>query len=146
MPDVDAWVIGHVVDRLSRPDAVDLLVDRKRTDLAELRDKAAGLRARQDELAAYMADPDIPMAKVKSAAATIAAKLQKVESKMLHANNARVFDGVIGEKDVAAKFNALGLDRQRAIVDVLYEITIHPGQAPRGAFNEDLVTVVPKVC
>ena len=52
---LDAWVIGHVVDRLSGDDAAELLADRERIDLAELRDRANALRTRQHELAALFA-------------------------------------------------------------------------------------------
>ena len=62
---------------------------------------------------------------------------------MLDANRSHIFDGVIGMKDIAAKFNTLELDRQRAIVDVLYEITIHLGQPSRRPFTRT-VMLVPK--
>ena len=84
--DVDAWVTGLVVERLSRPDAVDLLVASERADLAKLRDQASALRARQDELVMLMTDPNIPVTKVRTAAADIAAQLAEVEAKMLDAN------------------------------------------------------------
>lgn len=35
IPEVDAWVIGHVADRLSRDDAAELTINRKRADLPD---------------------------------------------------------------------------------------------------------------
>ena len=139
--DVDEWVISLVVERLSRPDAVDLLVNRNRPDLAELRARAAALRARQDEVAAQLTDLNIPVAKVKASAADIAAQLAEIERKMLDANNTRAFDGLIGVADVRARFDALDLDRRRTVISALLTVTILPGQPPRGAFRTDLVPV-----
>ena len=102
--DVDSWVTGLVVERLSRPDAADLLISSERVDLAALRDTAAALRARQDELAAQLTDLNIPVAKVKAQAADLAAQIAEVESKMLDANKSRIFNGLIGVADVRAKF------------------------------------------
>ena len=48
MERVDELIEGIVVERLSRPDARDLLLVEKRTDINELRDKAAALRTRQE--------------------------------------------------------------------------------------------------
>jgi hypothetical protein len=35
IPEVDAWVIGHVADRLSRDDAAELTINRKCADLPD---------------------------------------------------------------------------------------------------------------
>ena len=139
--DVDSWVTGLVVERLSRPDAADLLISSERVDLAALRDTAAALRARQDELAAQLTDLNIPVAKVKAQAADLAAQIAEVESKMLDANKSRIFNGLIGVADVRAKFDALGLDRQRAVINALLTVRILPGQPSVRAFRTDLVPV-----
>ncbi len=142
---VDEWVVAHVVARLARPDAAELLVDQKREDAAELRDQAAALRARQDEAAGLFAVGDITASQLKTATAALAAQLEAVESKLLDANRTRVFDGLIGVQDVAARFDALPLDRRRAVVAALVTVTIMPGQASRAAFRTDLVPVVPRL-
>ena len=139
--DVDAWVVGLVVERLSRPDAVDLLVNRKRPDLAELRDRASALRARQDEVSAELTDLSIPVAKVKARLADLAGQLAEIEAKMSDNNRSHIFDGLISAQDVRARFAALGLDRQRAVINALLTVTILPGQPPRGAFRTELVPV-----
>jgi site-specific DNA recombinase len=139
--DVDAWVISLVVERLSRPDAIDLLVNAEHADLASLRDRAAALRARQDELAGLFAAGDVTGTQLKTATAALSAQLVEVESKMLDANKSRVFDGLIGVADVAKKFDALDLDRRRAVINALLTVTIMAGQPPRGAFRTDLVPI-----
>ena len=83
------------------PTRADLLIAEKRDDINELRDKAAALRARQDEAAALFADGAITASQLKISTAKLAAQLAEVESKMLDANRTRVFDGVIGSRGPA---------------------------------------------
>ncbi len=93
---VDEFITGIVVERLSRPDAADLLIVEKRTDVNELRDKAAALRARQDEAAGMYADGTVNASQLRIMNMKLSAALTEIESKMLDANRTRVFDGVIG--------------------------------------------------
>ena len=141
MASVDELIEGIVVERLARPDARDLLIAEKRDDINELRDKAAALRARQDEAAALFADGAINASQLKISTAKLAAQLAEVESKMLDANRTRVFDGVIGAADPRAVWDGLTLDRKRAVIDVLMTITIEPvGRAARG-FDPESVRI-----
>jgi DNA invertase Pin-like site-specific DNA recombinase len=141
MASVDELVEGVVVERLSRPDAVDLLVTEKRTDINELRDKAAALRTRQDEAAALFANGAITASQLKITTTKLSAALAEVESQMLDANKSRVFDGVIGAADPGRVFDGLSLDRRRALVDVLLTVTIAPiGRRGRG-FDPESVQV-----
>ena len=39
----------------------------------------------------------------------------------------------------AAKFDALSLDRRRAVLNALLTVTIFPGQPPHGPLRTDLV-------
>ena len=132
MARVDELITELVVGRLSAPDAAELLVADHRADLKELRERAAALRARQDEAAALFADGAITAAQLKISTAKLSASLAEVEATMLDAHKARVFDGVIGTRDPAAVFDGLSLDRRRAMIDVLMIIIIAPvGRAAR---------------
>ena len=143
MSRVDETVIGVVVERLSRPDAADLLVNTKREDIDQLRDRASALRARQDELASLFADQAITASQLKTGTAKLTTQLGDIEKKMFSTHKARVFDGLIGG-DVAVTFAALPLDRKRAVIDTLVTVVIKPaGQFGRG-FNPDSVDVIPK--
>ena len=126
MASVDEFIEGIVVERLSRPDAADLLIVEKRDDINELRDRAAALRARQDEAAGMYADGTVTATQLKIVNAKLAAQLSEIESKMLDANRTRVFDGVIGAPNPRVRFDGLSLDRRRAIVDALMTVTIVP--------------------
>ena len=133
MARVDELITELVVGRLSAPDAAELLVADHRADLKELREKAAALRARQDEAAALFADGAITAAQLKTSTAKLSASLAEVEATMLDAHKARVFDGVIGSADPGHRVDGLSLDRRRALIDVLMTITIAPvGRAAVG--------------
>jgi DNA invertase Pin-like site-specific DNA recombinase len=142
MERVDELVAGVVVARLARPDARELLITEKRTDINALRDAAAALRARQDEAAVLFADGAITGSQLKISTASLADQLAEVESKMLDANKSRVFDGVIGAADPGAVWAGLPLDRRRALIDILMTVTIAPiGRVGRG-FDPASVEIV----
>ena len=138
---VDELVTAVVVGRLSAPDAADLLITRKRDDIAELRDRAAALRVRQDEAASLFADGALTASQLKTATEKLSKTLAEVEAKMLDTDKARVFDGVISTADPAAVFDGLTLDRKRAVIDVLLTVTVLPvGKSGRG-FNPESVRI-----
>ena len=132
MTHLDGYIREVVVGRLSAPDAIDLLITEKRDDINELRDRAAALRARQDEAAALFADGAITASQLKISTAKLSAELATVESKMFNANQTRVFDGVIGTVDPCAVYDRLPLDRKRAIIDAMIVITVLPIGRGRG--------------
>lgn len=160
-PDVDAWVVGHVVDYLSRPETIGVLVASDRPELADLRLKKTALMERKAGLKALLTDPDIPLAEVKAAAAEIQAKIAEINAKLSDANNVRVFDGVFPAEDdqdefyalpeeerlalAQERFDALPFDRKRAVIDKLVTVRILPGQGSRQAFRTELVPVEPKL-
>lgn len=159
--DVDAWVVGHVVDYLSRPETIGLLTVSERPEVAELRLKKTALLERRAALKAMLADPDMPLAEVKAAAAEIQDRLAAINEQLSDSHNVRVFDGVLPDEEdrdgfyalpdserhaiAQNKFDALPSDRQRAVIDTLVTVTVLPGQGSRQAFRTDLVNVEPKV-
>ena len=157
---VDAWVIGHVVDCLSRPETLRLLTAVDRPEQAGLRLRKDALVQRQGEIKLMLTDPDMPIAQVKAAAADIRSKIEDINAQLSDANTVRVFDGALPDEDdrdkfyalpedqryaiAAARFDALPLDRKRAVVDKLVSVKVLPGQPSRAAFRTDLVPVLPK--
>lgn len=57
----DAYVAALVVERLSRPDARELLLDDTAPDLDDHRERIAALRVRLDDLASALADGVLPL-------------------------------------------------------------------------------------
>jgi site-specific DNA recombinase len=142
---VDHYVREIVIKRLSRPDAVDLLVDHDRPDADALRNQAQVLRARLEEIAREFADdPTMPASMVRTMTGQVQAKLVAVEAQIADVGKVSVLGGLVGAKDVAAVWEGLDIDRRRAVIDTLMIITLHsPGRGARG-FDPSTVEIVPK--
>lgn len=160
-PDVDAWVIGHVVDFLSRPETIALTAEPDSPAITALRLKKKALVGRQAELTAALLDPDMPITQIKTAAAEIKARIAEINAELDSANNDRVLAGVVPDEDerdefyalphderivlAQKRFDSLSDDRRRAVIDKLCSVRILPGQPSRSAFRSDLVPVTPKL-
>lgn len=141
---IDLVVEEYVIRRLSRPDAVDLLVDHEAPDMAELRAKAVALRSRLKSLAAEFADDDEgDPVEFREATRRIRARLAEVEAQMAHPQRARVLVDLVTAEDPEKAWEDLTLDRQRAVVETLAEVTILPGMPGRRPFDPATVRIVP---
>lgn len=141
---IDLVVEDYVVRRLSREDAVDLLADTEAPDMAELRAKAVGLRARLKSLAAEFADDDdADASEFREATRRIRERLAEVEEKMTHPQRARVLVDLVTAEDPRQAWEDLSLDRQRAVVETLARVTILPGRPGRRPFDPATVRIEP---
>lgn len=127
---VDDYITELVIERLSRPDAADLLIDHDRPDIDALRSEAQVLRARLEEIACEFADdPTMPAAMVRTMTERVQAKLADVEAQMADAGRVSVLGGLAGAKDVRTVWDDLDIDRRRAVINTLMSITLHsPGR------------------
>lgn len=123
---LDDHITDLVVGRLSRPDAVELLIDTGRPDLTELREESARLQGRLDALAAEFAEGELDRSQLRTGTQLLKGKLAKIDAAMADSSRARIFQGVIGADDVAATFAGLSLARRRAIVSSLMKIIVLP--------------------
>lgn len=125
--ELDGFISAVVVERLSRPDAVTLLRPAAAgVDVVALHTRASALRERLDGLAAAYADASIDGQQLREGTARIRPQLQAVQTEIAEAAKGSVFSGVVDAPDVAAVWQALPLDRRRAVVDALMTVTIHP--------------------
>jgi hypothetical protein len=142
---VDAWVEGHVVARLSRKDADELLVDRDRPDAGELRAQAVALRAR---IAAtrreFAADDTMSPAELREILAEQRGRLAKVEAAMADAGRVDLLGPLVGAEDVRATWDAYGRSRQRLVIDMLVVVRVWPPGRGARRFNPDTVQIIPK--
>lgn len=142
---IDLVVEEFVIRRVSRPDAVDLLVDREAPDAAELRSKAVALRTRLKSLAAEFADDDdADASEFRDATKRIKARLGEVEAQMAHPQRARVLVDLVTAEDPGRAWEDLTLDRQRAVVETLASVTILPGRPGRRPFDPATVRIDPQ--
>ncbi|MFB6828149.1 recombinase family protein [Streptomyces hydrogenans] len=147
MEPVDVYVEEYVIARLSRPDAADLFHDEAAPGAEDHRAQAVALRARLKALAAAFADDDeADVMEFRDATRRLRERLADVESRMAHPQRARVLAGLVDAADVRAAWESLGLDRRRAVVDLLAEVTVdRAGGGGRRPFNPDTVRIAPRV-
>lgn len=130
---VDELVRAVVVGRLSRPDALDLFTDDQRPDVAKLRGEASTLRRRLDDVATEFADGELTASQLRTITDRLKGRLSKAETAMISASRAPVLADLLSEGgDVGARFDALSLDRRRAVISTLVTVTILPVNRGRG--------------
>ena len=137
---VDDYIIDLVVEKLSRPDAGDLVVDKGLPDLDVLQSEAANFQKRLEYLTIEYAMGRITDAQHEVGTRTIRELKVANDAAMQDAAKAQVFEGVIGADDVEAAFRGLPLDRRRAIVSELMKIIILPTKQGR-VFHPESVRV-----
>jgi site-specific DNA recombinase len=138
---VDELIIETVVRRLSRDDAVDLLrppIDE--VDAAALREERGALEDKLIELGRDFADQDAAF--IRSALAEINGRLAEIGTALEDPGKARIFEGVIGAKDVRKAYLGLDLGRRRTIVDALMTIAINPVSRGSKIFDAGAIDVV----
>jgi DNA invertase Pin-like site-specific DNA recombinase len=141
---IDTYVVDVVVARLSRPDAVDLLVDYDRPDVDQLRAKAHTLRRRRGSLARLLRDGTLDEDEVRVQAADLSVELAAVEADLTHSGRADVLRPLVEAIDVRAAWEALARDRQRAVIDAMVTVTLLPVGRGRRSFDTNSVRIEPK--
>jgi site-specific DNA recombinase len=129
---VDQRVSDVVVGISSRPDAVAAITAPAEADGPDLNVEAMALRARLDSLAVDFADGVLTGSQLRTITERLRANLADVESRMVASSRAPVLAGLAGAPDVAKRWEALPLDRRRAVVDALMTVTILPTGRGRG--------------
>lgn len=121
--ELEAFVSAVVVERLSRPDAIDLLRPASPgVNVVALRAEGKALHKRIDDLAD---DIELDERTLARRVAKLRERLAEVEREMAAAGRGNVLSGLVDAPDVAAAWEALHLDRRRAVIDVLMTITVH---------------------
>jgi DNA invertase Pin-like site-specific DNA recombinase len=126
---VDAHITALVLARLSQPAALAVLAEANAPELdaSTLTIRAGELRGLIDDLAGLLADGTLPAAGVRKESARLRAELAEVEQRRAALAGDPVLATLTGADDVAAAWEALPLRRQRAVVDLLMQVTIRPG-------------------
>lgn len=140
----------HITDIVLRwlPTAEAVQVVGSGPDGAALHAQASAIRARLDELGEAFAAGDIDRRQLKAGTDRANADLARVEEQITALSAGSVLTGLAGMADAAQRWEALSIDRKRAVIDALLTITVHPGKrGGRGGtprFDPASVTVARK--
>jgi hypothetical protein len=129
--EVDAYIEALIVERLSRPDAADLLAPDRKGDTSALHLKDAALQARQDELGRLAGEGEIDPSQLIQATAAIRRQREEITNALAAMTAGSVLAGVADAEDPAKVWAGLDLSRKRAIIDVLIEVVILPAHKGR---------------
>jgi len=149
---VDQFIEQVILERLSRPDARELLVPNRKVDTVALHGRDTALRERLDELGRMFGDEVIDAPQLREGTARIRAQRAEIAAQLADAARGSVLAGVADAPDPAKAWAGLDLDRRRAVVDTLLDVVILPArrgrrpgwQAGEGYFDPRTVAVTPK--
>ena len=144
---VDDFVTRVVLARLSRPDARHLLVEPDDTDHArKAAERAAELEQRLQDAAEAYAAGTITLAQLTRINATLRPKLEMAQAEAATPARSHVLGELVEAADPAEVWEALPLDRQRAVVNLLMTVRILPAKTRGGrGFDPETVEITWKV-
>ncbi|MFW5468912.1 recombinase family protein [Knoellia sp. CPCC 206435] len=121
---VDEVVMGMLVERLSRPDALDLLgAD---VDVAELRRQVVELRESRDAIAAMLTDRLLSPEAARTQAIRLTAQIDDLERRIRDASGADPLARLAQASDVAAAAKRMSLRERRDAIRALMTVRILP--------------------
>lgn len=137
---VDALVGKIVVAYFSQDDAQELLVDRDRVDLGELRELEKTYLQQLDTAAVdHYSKKRLSESQYNAVTADIQQNLDSVQEKMRSATKVEVFQVMLESKEPQKTWEGLSLDRKRAIVRHLMRLTLLPAGRGQKFTREQLV-------
>ncbi|MEU7376579.1 recombinase family protein [Streptomyces albidoflavus] len=134
---VDGYIEDVLVERLSRDDAADLLLPGPSdVNVPALQAESEQIRRRLTDLAALFGGGQITMAQFTEGSDTARAQLEGVTRQMARAATQDPLVGLVGQPDVRKGWRGLELDRQRAVLRALMDVTLLPARArmPDGSY------------
>lgn len=141
---IDEYVTALALARLSRPDAARLLEDTDRPDTEQLRTEAMTARQRLANVSELVADGTLQAHEARDTVARLRTELATIEERLTHAGRGDVLGPLVGADRIEEAWEALDLDRRRAVVSTLMDVVVLP--AGRGArdFHPATVQVTPR--
>jgi hypothetical protein len=128
---LDAYVTAVVVERLRRPDVVELLVPAAPgVDLDALRATVNAARHRLTEIAQDYGDGVISRAEMITARQRATERLAAKEAELAAATAPTPLVGIADQPDPGAEWLAADLGRRRAVLSMLMTVSVLP--VPRG--------------
>lgn len=140
---LEAFVEAAVIERLSRPDAGELLVPRADVDVSALAQEANSLRARLINLGDVLESGDMSPAEYRSRKERLTKKLGAIEAEMTAAAGTSPLAGIAGRPDAADIWDGFSLAQRRAVIDTLVEVVVLPAEKRGKDFDRNRVALRP---
>ncbi|WP_236243167.1 recombinase family protein [Streptomyces sp. CC228A] len=135
---VDAYVVDLIVERLSRPDAADLLLPGPNDiDVAALQAESEQIRRRLTDLAGMFGAGQIDMVQFTEGTDTARVQLEGVNRQLARAATRDPLVPLVGAPDVRKAWEGMELARRRAVLRELLVVTLRPprvGRMPDGGY------------
>lgn len=138
---IDELVQAIIVERLSRPDAVELLSEPSTPDLGVYRARAQAIRERLDDLATGLEEGLLTLTAVRKSSDRLRVELAATEARMHNATHADVLGPLVTSGDVAATWDKLDLKQKRSAVDALVTVTLLAPKRGRQEFDPESVRI-----
>ncbi|MFF5004648.1 recombinase family protein [Streptomyces phaeochromogenes] len=146
-PDVDEYIAGVAVERLSRADLVDLIKPpRPEVDIAALRDEITELRRSKTQAALSYARGGIDMQMLETIKADTDKRIGEVRGSLAEATASSPLAEFLETNTVDAAFRVwegMSIGRRRTIVRLLMDITLLKG-APFHRLDPATILITPK--
>ena len=144
---LDSYVQLHVLERLSRADAADLLAGRE--EPVDVRGAQRAMREARETLNALAAEfgaGEMDVQEWRVARKAARERLQRAEGDLARAVEVNPVAGLVGAEDMDAEWAALDLSQKRAVIAYMMTVRLLPakrGRLPGGVyFDEDAVEIV----
>jgi site-specific DNA recombinase len=151
---LDRYIQDLAVERLSREDAVELLLPPAPAEepFEDLAAQANALRAKLDSIAADYAADLMTRKQMLDATALTRKRLEKLSARMeTHTSGSVLAPLPLGTPEIAEQWPSYHLDKKRAIIDALMTVTVHKGRkgrlpgfkpgSPDGYFDPDTIEI-----
>jgi DNA invertase Pin-like site-specific DNA recombinase len=136
----EQYVEAIVIARLSRPDARDLLV-KQGEDTKGLRHEVLVIDRRIESLAGLVGDGTFTTAQARAATEKLKVQRAALTARIADSGRVDVLGGLVGEADVAAKWDRLDIDRRRAVIDALMTVSLLPVGHGTRTFRPETVNI-----
>jgi DNA invertase Pin-like site-specific DNA recombinase len=134
IPKVDNYVSRFVLMLLSDVRVCHALAKSSDADLSKLEAERDKVNDRLDDAAALYGDDQMTAAQFTTATKKLRGRLDQINADLASATSATVFgDLLIDDSKLEDRWDALPIERKRAIIDALMTVTVHPvGRKGRG--------------
>lgn len=139
---VDEHVSAVAVALLKREDLAEMLAPDHGADVDRFVMEANETRRRMDEAAGLFASGAITGAQLSTITATLRGDLDELEARISRAGSTNVLAPFLASLNPESVWAGLGIDRRRAVVRDLMEVTINPGRGGK-EYRPELTRITP---